>query len=75
MVIPIAMKKKVAGLGGVSLKSGLKSFWDTRYDTDSFVYGREPNGFFADSINELAPGRALLPGEGEASLIRYIGRK
>ena len=43
----------------------MKSFWDSRYDTDSYVYGREPNGFFADSINDLASGRALLPGEGE----------
>lgn len=43
----------------------MKSFWDTRYDTDNFVYGREPNGFFASSIKDLSPGKVLLPGEGE----------
>jgi hypothetical protein len=43
----------------------LKSFWDTRYDTGYFVYGKAPNGFFAASIERHTPGRMLLPGEGE----------
>jgi len=43
----------------------MKSFWDQRYDTDEFVYGREPNDFFATSILSMRPGKVLLPGEGE----------
>lgn len=43
----------------------MESFWDIRYNTDSFVYGKDPNGFFATSLERLIPGRILLPGEGE----------
>jgi SAM-dependent methyltransferase len=41
------------------------TLWDQRYDTDEFVYGREPNTFFRDSLAKLSPGKILLPGEGE----------
>ncbi|MCK4747739.1 MAG: class I SAM-dependent methyltransferase [Bacteroidales bacterium] len=43
----------------------MKEFWDRRYETDQFVYGREPNRFFATEIAKLSPGKILLPGEGE----------
>ena len=43
----------------------MKTFWDVRYNTDDFVYGRKPNDFFASQIEELLPGKLLLPGEGE----------
>jgi len=43
----------------------MKNMWDQRYDTDEFVYGKEPNAFFAESLGLLAPGKILLPGEGE----------
>jgi len=43
----------------------MTTFWDSRYDTDDFVYGKEPNGFFATQLGELRPGTLLLPGEGE----------
>jgi 2-polyprenyl-3-methyl-5-hydroxy-6-metoxy-1,4-benzoquinol methylase len=43
----------------------MRSFWDERFDTDKFVYGKQPNQFFASSIKELKPGRVLMPGEGE----------
>lgn len=39
--------------------------WDSRYDTDTFVYGLEPNVFFARNLGPLNPGKLLLPGEGE----------
>jgi len=41
------------------------TLWDQRYDRDEFVYGREPNVFFASSLEQLSPGKILLPGEGE----------
>lgn len=43
----------------------MESFWDTRYNSDAFVYGKDPNVFFASSLERLDPGRILLPGEGE----------
>lgn len=41
------------------------TLWDQRYDRDEFVYGREPNAFFASSLEQLSSGKILLPGEGE----------
>lgn len=43
----------------------MKTLWDKRYDTEEFVYGKEPNAFFASQLELLAPGILLLPGEGE----------
>jgi SAM-dependent methyltransferase len=43
----------------------VKEFWDTRYDTEEFVYGRAPNRFLSGELQKLNPGRILLPGEGE----------
>ncbi len=43
----------------------MKEFWDQRYSEPGFAYGMEPNSFFAEVLNSLAPGRLLLPGEGE----------
>jgi len=39
--------------------------WDDRYNTDKYVYGKEPNLFFASSLKQFKPGKILLPGEGE----------
>lgn len=41
------------------------NFWDQRYDTAEFIYGKEPNEFFKENIEKLNPGKLLLPGEGE----------
>ena len=43
----------------------MNSFWDHRYDTAHFVYGKEPNVFFASRLQQYDPGKLLLPGEGE----------
>jgi len=43
----------------------MKTFWDARYSSKEFVYGKEPNDFFASELNKLNPGKMLLPGEGE----------
>ncbi len=41
------------------------NFWNERYSTDEFVYGKSPNHFFAKSIQDLTPSKMLLPCEGE----------
>lgn len=53
----------------------MKPFWDERYATDYFVYGKEPNSFFASEITKLTPGKILLPGEGEGRNAVYAASK
>jgi SAM-dependent methyltransferase len=43
----------------------MSDFWNTRYAEPGFAYGTEPNRFFESELNALAPGRLLLPCEGE----------
>lgn len=43
----------------------MKEFWNERYAQEAFVYGEEPNLFFAQQISQLNPGSILLPAEGE----------
>jgi len=39
--------------------------WDTRYGTEDYAYGKEPNSFFSAQLGGVDPGLLLLPGEGE----------
>ena len=43
------------------------SFWNERYVSKEYVYGKEPNTFFKDFIHQKlrVPGKLLLPAEGE----------
>ena len=43
----------------------MKGFWDDRYNTVEYVYGREANVYFSTELSKLPPGRILLPGDGE----------
>lgn len=43
----------------------MKEFWNIRYKGDEYIYGKEPNKFFAECIRGLKPGKVLLPAEGE----------
>jgi len=59
----------------------MNNFWNDRYNEKEYVYGEEPNIFFADQLNQLNPGKIILPCEGEGRntknsagfLIRHIG--
>ncbi len=51
------------------------SFWDERYSSEEFVYGKDPNEFFKEHIDKLKPGRLLLPGEGEGRNAVYAAKK
>lgn len=42
-----------------------KEFWDSRYSEQEFAYGTEPNIFLKEQLENLKPGKALFPGEGE----------
>jgi cyclopropane fatty-acyl-phospholipid synthase-like methyltransferase len=43
----------------------MKDLWDSRYGTEEYAYGTEPNAFFSAQLKKLEPGLLLLPGEGE----------
>lgn len=50
------------------------NFWDERYSTEEFIYGKEPNEFFKENLEKLKPGRLLLPGEGEGRNAVFAAR-
>jgi cyclopropane fatty-acyl-phospholipid synthase-like methyltransferase len=43
----------------------MKQFWDKRYAGQAYAYGTEPNVFLKKTLNQLPPGKILLPCEGE----------
>lgn len=40
-------------------------FWEERYGKESYAYGKEPNNFFKEQIENLASRKILFPAEGE----------
>ena len=53
----------------------MNQFWNERYAVDDYVYGTEPNNFFKEQIEKLAPGKILLPGEGEGRNAVFAARQ
>ena len=43
----------------------MSSFWNERYSRAEYIYGEEPNAFFAEQLSKLQPGLLILPCEGE----------
>ncbi len=43
----------------------MKSSWNERFAQQEYIYGLEPNVFFRQTLAGFAPGKMLLPGEGE----------
>lgn len=43
----------------------MSEFWNNRYSGKEYVYGKTPNEFLKQELNELNPGRILFLGEGE----------
>jgi len=41
------------------------SFWDERYGTDDYMYGKEPNDFLMQNINALPQGSVMCLADGE----------
>ena len=54
----------------------MKDFWNNRYKEKTFAYGKNPNVFFKESIEELnVSGKILLPAEGEGRNAVYAAKK
>jgi SAM-dependent methyltransferase len=41
------------------------SFWDERYASKEYAYGKEPNDFLREVISQIPPGNVLCLAEGE----------
>lgn len=53
----------------------MKEFWNDRYKTKDFAYGKSPNVFFKDTLNKLnLSGKILLPAEGEGRNAVYASK-
>ena len=50
------------------------NFWDERYSSYEYVYGIDPNEFFKQQIENILPGKLLLPGEGEGRNAVYAAK-
>lgn len=57
-----------------SLKFSAMTIWNERYNSEDFLFGKDPNRFFKEVIEGLNPGRLLLPGEGEGRNAVYAAR-
>ncbi|PKL84387.1 MAG: SAM-dependent methyltransferase [Ignavibacteriae bacterium HGW-Ignavibacteriae-3] len=43
----------------------MSEFWDTRYSSREYIYGKTPNIFLEGELNKIKPGKILFLGEGE----------
>src|SRR5699024_10149000 len=40
-------------------------FWDNRFSSEEYIYGKEPNEYLKEQLTNLKPGRILFAAEGE----------
>ncbi len=52
-----------------------KDMWDDRYKKEPYVYGKEPNEFFKEQLQQLHPGSLLMPADGEGRNGVYAAKK
>ena len=54
----------------------MKEFWNDRFNSDDYIYGKEPNRYFASFINKANyTGHALFPAEGEGRNAVFAAEK
>lgn len=56
-------------------KTEMKTLWDERYAQKEYVYGRQPNEFLKNYLDNYNPGSILLPAEGEGRNAVYAAKK
>ena len=49
--------------------------WNKRYDTDQYVYGKEPNQFLVEHLGSLRRGNVLCVAEGEGRNAVFLAGK
>lgn len=50
------------------------TIWNERYDREDYAFGTQPNEWFKSVIDNLKPGRLLVPGAGEGRDAVYAAR-
>lgn len=53
----------------------VKEFWDEKFNSDEYIYGKEPNNFLKSFLDQVNPGKILLPGDGEGRNAVYAAKK
>lgn len=43
----------------------MNEFWNKRYGSEEYIYGKKPNVYFASKLKKMDPGSILLAAEGE----------
>jgi SAM-dependent methyltransferase len=49
--------------------------WNDRYGSEDYFFGKEPNEFLKNKIEEIPPGKALFIGDGEGRNSVYAAKK
>lgn len=52
----------------------MKEFWNERYGSPEYVYGREPNEYLKKKLKGLPPAKILFPAEGEGRNAVYAAQ-
>lgn len=47
------------------IRESAEVWWNNQYVKDTYIYGEGPNLFLKEHLQELPPGKILLPAEGE----------
>jgi SAM-dependent methyltransferase len=53
----------------------MKDFWNSRYASNEYVFGTEPNVFFKEQLDKIKPGKLLIPADGEGRNAVYAAQK
>jgi len=53
----------------------MKEIWDSRYKSEQYIYGIEPNIFLKEYLQKTSSGKILLPGDGEGRNAVYAAQK
>lgn len=65
----------VVGLGGVTYSAKEdRKIWDKRYDTEEYLFGKEPNSFLKEHMGILPKGKALELAMGEGKDAVFLAK-
>ncbi|SHI54381.1 Methyltransferase domain-containing protein [Mesonia phycicola] len=53
----------------------MKEFWEQKFNTKDYIYGKEPNRYLAEKLSNISPKRILFPAEGEGRNAVYAATK
>jgi len=43
----------------------MKDFWNEKFETKEYIYGKKPNNYLTEKLKHLKPGKILFAAEGE----------